>query len=345
MEVSALGHRARSLRELRPAPPPATERLLLHGGALATLSPSATPRLPQLRHLNVASNALGPELDLAHAAASLPALEYLDGAANDLRAVANAQRGPAHLHTLVLAFNQLANLTFLGPGCLPQLARLDVRDNDICSLAALAALRHAPALRELRLQNAALEPAGAAAGGGGGARIVGRCANAVCALPGYAALVLALCPALELLDELPVGVWREHLATAAAAVGAVGTAPGSGGTPAATQPPRARPPPLRELGEGGARRAAAADGCDDADGDGDDDRARAASPAGGGGGLDHRTVRQHCARRGGLALLVPRRRAVGAAAAAGSGAAEAGDDGGDGDDDGTRHDRTRLQRL
>lgn len=183
-------------------PQPGIERLIIHGCGLQSLESSLN--LPNLRHLNVSSNQLF-ELDLSDLF-RYPLLSYIDAAANSISRIVGVSDAPQGVSTIVLAFNAINSLSFLASDALPSLARLDVRDNRVSSLVELAPLRHAPSLRELRLQNATIT------GSGLSMELKSRCSNPVCDLPGYAAFVLATCPSLQVLDEVPVDRWREYLA-------------------------------------------------------------------------------------------------------------------------------------
>ena len=162
--------------------------LLCAGAAVTVLDLGALRRFPRLSHVDLSSNKLTSACPLPQ---PLPALTHLR-----------------------LYSNRLDDLRFLrtsdGRSALPGLIRLDLRDNCIASIAALAPLAGCARLRELRLQNATLLSVNRSSWS-----LERLLANPVCSAPGYAAHVLGLCPSLELLDDVPVSEWRRFLLTGA----------------------------------------------------------------------------------------------------------------------------------
>jgi hypothetical protein len=213
----------------------AATSLLLHGNCIAALTPPAHLALPALRALNLSSNEVS-YADCGELAAFAPALEHLDLAANrvcGVRGLSTLRR----LSSLNLAFNALTDLRWLAElAGSAALERLDLRDNALEDPSELFALRHAPGLRELRLRSAQLERGAR----DGTVRVTSSAANPMCARPTYLPILLAACPALQLLDGVPVAQWRECLQAVqahAALLAAAATPYTPPGAPPAPAPP------------------------------------------------------------------------------------------------------------
>ena len=134
-------------------------------------------RFTSLTTLNLSSNLLASLEGLP----SLPHLAHLHASSNRLTHLRGLPVLPALL-SLRLAFNRLTNLEGLEADRLPVLEHLDVRGNNLGSLAVLSHFARLPHLKELRLL--------------GGPR-----PNPVVEVPGLFQAVVASCPLLEILDE------------------------------------------------------------------------------------------------------------------------------------------------